>query len=125
MPYLYCPDHPSRPGAEVPGNAAVGLGDRCGSSIGGEALRQALYRRLFVEGRKSLEGTYHVRGILYRDYYSLSCPQRPPGTAMPTAAVTALVCGGGAVHEERMDTITCPLAVVSVLVPLMCREVIR
>ena len=77
----------------------------------------------FVEGRKSLEGTAAMFVVSFIAVLVVLVANGvlPWYAYAPTAAVTALVCAAVELYtKDGMDTITCPLAAVTVLIPLIC-----
>lgn len=75
-----------------------------------------------MEGRKSLEGTVAMFVVSFTAIMIVLVVYGvlPWYAYAPTAAVTAGVCAVVELYTRNgMDTITCPLAAVSVLIPLI------
>ncbi|HHT74160.1 MAG TPA: phosphatidate cytidylyltransferase [Firmicutes bacterium] len=99
-----------------------GTGDAAAALVGKRFGRRYI-EGPFVEGRKSLEGTLAMFVVSFIAIIIVLVVHSvlPWYGYVPTAAVTAFVCAVVELYTKNgMDTITCPLAVVSVLVPLMC-----
>lgn len=99
-----------------------GTGDAAAALVGKRFGRRYV-EGPFVEGRKSLEGTAAMFVVSFIAVLVVLVANGvlPWYAYAPTAAVTALVCAIVELYiKDGMDTITCPLAAVTVLIPLIC-----
>lgn len=99
-----------------------GMGDAAAALVGKRFGRRFI-EGPFVEGRKSLEGTAAMFVVSFVAIIVVLVIHGvlPWYGYVPTAAITAFVCAVVELYTKNgMDTITCPLAAVSVLVPLIC-----
>ena len=98
-----------------------GTGDAAAALVG-KRFGKRFIEGKFVEGRKSLEGTI---AMFVASFVSVLIVLIINSAVhwfayVPTAAVTAFVCALVELYTKNgMDTITCPLAAVSVLIPLI------
>lgn len=98
-----------------------GTGDAAAALVG-KRFGKRFIEGKFVEGRKSLEGTIAMFVV---SFVSVLVVLVINGAVhwyayIPTAAITAFVCALVELYTKNgMDTITCPLAAVSVLIPLI------
>lgn len=97
-----------------------GLGDAAAALIGQRFGRHAITGRL-VEGRKSLEGTLAMFAVSFLTVLAVLLANGPVpwyGYA-PISALAAAACAAVELYTRGgMDTLTCPLAVAAVLIPL-------
>ncbi len=98
-----------------------GLGDAAAALVG-KRYGKHIIEGPFVEGRKSLEGTLAMFVVSFAAVLVVLVVHGvlPWYAYVPTAGLTALVCALVELYTRNgMDTVTCPLAAISVLIPLL------
>lgn len=100
---------------------AWGLGDAAAALVGKRFGRHHVEGR-FIEGRKSLEGTFAMFAVAFAAVFAVLLVNGSalrPGY-MAIALLTAAACAAAELFTKNgLDNITCPLAAASVLIPLV------